>query len=234
MARYAVSDLHGMYNLYKAIDMSLKDGDTIYFLGDACDRGVRSWETLRDIIINPSWHFIRGNHEQMLLDALREYKELDGMTGNAQELYYYNGGDKTLDKILSIGDSAIDWVISKIQEMPTHLELINKQGIKILLSHSGYRPEEEKKDYIWDRDHFRHSWPSGEKYKNIVMVHGHTPIPGYFMTEPLFLKDPGAYYYCGDRKINIDCGAVWTGYTTMLNLENFDETVFYVKPDENT
>jgi hypothetical protein len=38
--------------------------------------------------------------------------------------------------------------------------------------------------------------------------------------------EPGAYFYAKGHKIDIDCGAHFTGYTTLLNLDTFDEEVF--------
>lgn len=42
MSVYAVSDLHGMYELYQKISDFLKPEDKVYCLGDCGDRGPRS------------------------------------------------------------------------------------------------------------------------------------------------------------------------------------------------
>ena len=236
MSRYVVSDLHGMYDLYKAIDETLKEDDIVYFLGDACDRGPQSWETLRDIILNPKWIFLRGNHEQMLLKALLEYKELDGMIGPAQELCCYNGGTYTLDDILSSG--GIDWTIKQINKMPFYFRTENKQGFDIILSHSGFNfnasdksfnPSDVKaleEKYLWNRNHIGNSWKENKETEKLILIHGHTPIPEHFISEQKFKKNPGVCFYCNGHKINVDCGAVWTGITTLFDIDTFDETIF--------
>ena len=241
MSRYVVSDLHGMYDLYKAIDETLEKDDIVYFLGDACDRGPNSWETLKDIILNPKWIFLRGNHEQMLLKALLEYKELDGaMMGSAQELCCYNGGTSTLNSILNNGNSAINWTIRQIREMPFYIQVENEQGFDIILSHSGFNINKSEKSfnpddmkcleekYLWNRNHISNSWIENKETEKLILIHGHTPIPGHFITEQKFKKDPGASFYCNGHKINIDCGAVWTGITTLLDIDTFDETIFSI------
>ena len=46
MARYACSDLHGRYDLAEQVIAHLNPSDTLYFLGDAIDRGPSSWDAL--------------------------------------------------------------------------------------------------------------------------------------------------------------------------------------------
>ncbi|THH40549.1 metallophosphoesterase family protein [Neolewinella litorea] len=78
MSRYAISDIHGcastFANLLQRIDFGRND--ELFLLGDYIDRGPDSRGVLHHI-----WRLqgegyqvvcLRGNHEQMLLDALRE------------------------------------------------------------------------------------------------------------------------------------------------------------------
>lgn len=53
MSVYAVSDLHGMFNLYKQIKNFLKPEDKVYCLGDCGDRGPASWETIHAVASDP-------------------------------------------------------------------------------------------------------------------------------------------------------------------------------------
>ena len=43
----------------------------------------------------------------------------------------------------------------------------------------------------------------------------------------------GAYYYADGHKIDIDCGAHFTGTTVLLNLDTFEEKVFTMTDREN-
>lgn len=54
MAIYAVSDLHGRFDLYKQICDFLKPEDEVICLGDCGDRGPQSWETITAVYENPS------------------------------------------------------------------------------------------------------------------------------------------------------------------------------------
>ena len=71
-------------------------------------------------------------------------------------------------------------------------------------------------------------------FVDTYMIHGHTPIPylveDYFGVD-LHSVDPGAIWYCPDEnhithKCDIDCGAVFTGSTVLLNLDTFEEQIF--------
>lgn len=70
----AVPDLHGhSIATFKAIEMLRALQLPVVFLGDYVDRGRSSVKTI-DLLIeakkeNPSWIFLRGNHEEMLLET---------------------------------------------------------------------------------------------------------------------------------------------------------------------
>lgn len=229
MARYAISDLHGMYEIYRQVKEFIKPEDTVYFLGDAGDRGPDCWKTIKAIALDPQWVYMKGNHEDMLLNALTEYKMYDGMYGEDQSLLAYNGGSPTFDEITSQGKETIDWVINLIKKMPTHIILKNEQGHTLSLSHAGMTP---RKDYtpsehqlIWDRNHLRsRRWPEEEEFTNRIEIHGHTPIPAHFCSERGY--KPGAWWYCKNHKVDIDCGAVFLGSAVLLDLDTFDEYIF--------
>lgn len=42
----------------------------------------------------------------------------------------------------------------------------------------------------------------------------------------------GAFWYCNDHKVNIDCGSFFTGQTVLLNLDTFDEHIFMVDMED--
>lgn len=92
---FVIGDVHGcahtlQHLLFRII--RLRSSDRLFFLGDLIDRGPRSREVL-DIIIRLqsagySISSVRGNHEQMLLDACRNR--------NSFRLWMENGGITTL------------------------------------------------------------------------------------------------------------------------------------------
>ena len=132
MSTYACSDLHGMLHFYKTIKEFLKPEDVVFFLGDAGDRGPHPWETIKAILTDPQFIYIKGNHEDMLENALGKGY------GRQFNLLRSNGGKDTYHQCLEEPDWA-DWRI-KLQKLPTHVEYQNTQGETIYLSHAGYTP----------------------------------------------------------------------------------------------
>ena len=235
MAVYACSDLHGMLHFYRAIKDMLEPEDKVYFLGDAGDRGPHPWECIKTILEDPQFIYIKGNHEDMLVKALgRGY-------GRDYNLLRSNGGKDTYHQCLEEPDWA-DWR-SKMRDLPTKATYVNTQGETVYLSHAGFTPWAADEgtlgmiwdeDLIWDRDHFLDKWPEDEMFQKAIVVHGHTPIP--FLLEEIDPAcrmgeiEPGALWYASGKKCCIDCGAVFTGYCVLLNLDTWDEEVFCSDP----
>ena len=74
---FTFCDIHGMYDLYKAIMNYCNEQDpeaTIVFLGDACDRGPDGYQIMKELLDNPKVVYLKGNHEDMFTKAAREIK----------------------------------------------------------------------------------------------------------------------------------------------------------------
>lgn len=235
MAVYACSDLHGMLHFYKAIKDMLQPEDVVYFLGDAGDRGPHPWECIKTVLDDPQFIYLKGNHEDMLVRAMGHGY------GSAFALLRSNGGKKTYEEAMAESNWQ-EWK-SRLINLPDKAVYINTQGETVYLSHAGFTPQTDHQgqlrwmwaeDLIWDRDHFLDKWPEDEIFEKAIVVHGHTPIP-YLLEE----IDPacrmgdieaGALWYANGKKCCIDCGAVFTGYCVLLNLDTWDEEVFCSDP----
>ena len=162
----------------------------------------------------------------MLVDAIRT---------DYFDLWYWNGGEPTHQSWLKDLEG-MDWV-EKLDKLPTHFTYLNQNDEKVILCHAGYTPSTdtyiEEHDLIWSRKHFNQKW--NDDFLDTIIVHGHTPIP--YMDDYLFMappeKDmgPEVYWYSRDHfgcchKVNIDCGAVFTGFTILLDLNTWEEHVF--------
>lgn len=78
MATYACSDLHGRLDLLKQIQDFLQPDDTVYFLGDAGDRGPNPWETIKAVAQDKRFIYLKGNHEDMLVKAMEDEVRREG------------------------------------------------------------------------------------------------------------------------------------------------------------
>lgn len=214
MNKYAISDLHGRYDLYKLVCEYLKPDDIVYFLGDACDRGPDGWKLLKAIYNNPQWNYLMGNHEHMLMEAMKEYLHIENFYyDNPIELCIYNGGLETLRGWVHEGCQ--DWWIKKLNALPKKWELRPSEDELMVLCHSGYTPKsryavdtilfDDEEKYLWNRKHMNDEWPDTNVY---IVIHGHTP-----------LKGPEILRYADGHKIDIDLASYKTGRTCLLDLD---------------
>jgi len=66
------TDVHGMYDLYKAAINYCNEQDPeamIIFGGDACDRGPDGYKIMKELLNNPKVVYLKGNHEDMFVHA---------------------------------------------------------------------------------------------------------------------------------------------------------------------
>lgn len=232
---YAISDLHGMYNIYEQVCKMLAPDDVVYFLGDAGDRGYDGWKLIKAIYNNPQWIYIKGNHEEMAANAIIEYCSEERLDDDYY-LWMSNGGEKTMAG-WSIDGQRVAWAF-RLKKLPTLIEYLNEQGQVIELCHAGFTPKigsyPTDEDLIWDRYHFYDEW--NVDFNDTIVIHGHTPLSIFY--HRIWYKDchydekdPHFVSYCGGHKINIDNGCFYTKAAILLDLDTFEETIIWDKTD---
>ena len=241
MAVYACTDFHGYYGLLIEIMAYLKPGDEVYFLGDANDRGPHGWRLMKDIYNHPQFHYLKGNHEDMFVDAAYSWMS-SGLTDmqvykfntHAYRMIRNNGGVRTFDDWRKEG-APVDWV-EKIRDLPLYAVYENVNGIKIFLSHAGctlWRKDGVEDgtitlfdDLLWSREHIHDEWDD-QCPADYIVVHGHTPVP--HLVERLGYWEPqkiAPYWYADKHKCCLDQLTVSTGCACLLNLDTFEHKVF--------
>lgn len=236
MSVWAFSDIHGNRKLFDAIKNFIKEDDTVYFLGDACDRGPDGWEIIKEILADERFIYLKGNHEDMLVKAFFEQMEEDCRSHREMDLWFWNGGQPTsngmgCDKVKEVINT-----VNKLVLLPLTAEYRNKNGELIHMSHAGWSMGLETptpEEWIWDRTHFLDADWFGPD--NAIVIHGHTPI-SLLVDDIIFFDDtipeeiePGAFWYCKGHKVDIDCGAHFTNTAVLLNLDTFDEEIFMIE-----
>jgi serine/threonine protein phosphatase 1 len=202
---YAVGDIHGSYTKMKNLLSHCRDHcgqkvSRIVFLGDYVDRGRRSRDVVSHLIKMQAEApeqivCLRGNHEEMLLDAAR--------TGDERQ-WRGNGADATLASY-GAGTAA--------ELPPDHLKWFAALPLSIsdekrFFVHAGIRPgvplkKQAKDDMLWIREQFLDDpRPHGQ-----YIVHGHTPIEA--MTPEL-----------RRNRLNLDTGACFGGPLTAAVFED--------------
>lgn len=62
---YCFTDLHGCYDLWRQIKNYCDETDTLYFLGDAIDRGPDGVVLMEELLKDKRVIYLKGNHEHM-------------------------------------------------------------------------------------------------------------------------------------------------------------------------
>ena len=255
MSVYAIADLHGCGTVAKKVLDYLKPDDTLYFLGDCCDRGPDGVELFKILTKRPKTIFIKGNHEEMLSLAIPYIVD----DYDFEKKYYIhwisNGGDKTLLAIDSLSTQEVLKIKRIIDKMPTRKFYKSPLGHTVILEHAGFSPfvvPHRTHDPLWDRLHFNDKWFGGYDYRGLdpkttYLVHGHTPVQylqfefGYRDQPPKTKEDllirqmwdspeidwkPEIIRYCNGHKFDIDCCTVVSNRIALLNLDTFEVIYF--------
>ena len=243
MSTWCFSDIHGQRHLFNQVMNEIGPNDTVYFLGDAIDRGPDGWAIFKQLMNDHRVIFICGNHEDMMIDALRAFPHMPWT--HAAEVWGWNGNKPTLEAIRNDNPEVVRSYLNRARDLPIFETYTNQFGDIFWLSHAGCDYTEDlaeldREDLIWDRSHFITNMWYHDSPDNLYIVHGHTPIP--ILQEEMSMYcdniprdaeiEPGAYYYAEGHKICIDCGAHFTDTTVLLNLDTFEEKVFTIDERE--
>lgn len=247
MSYYAVSDLHGNYNLWNKIKNFLKEDDILFFLGDACDRGKDGIKIMQELLEDKRVTYLLGNHEQMFLDATRTKTDDNFYDIQHSEMFWiYNGGQLTKEQWLQLSQLDKFNLRKKIAQLPIYATY-KSDNHKVVLCHSGLSSEElliemnrgsrdiDLNLYIWNREHIQEQrWYYSNSIKDIYIVHGHTPVSvlNQFNIAIRNNKEDECYKYCNEHKIDIDMGTYVTNIACLLNLDTF-EAIYFKEEDNN-
>lgn len=227
----AIGDIHGQYEMLLELIAKIapQSDDQLVFLGDYIDRGPNSPAVL-DWLISfkqqwPQTIVLRGNHEQMLLDAVISAEEkLNGRTnwlndvfalrsnGLPAPIYYFIacGGRETIiayNPLLRDSD-----LCEELTKIPTaHLGFIRQTDFyytygKYMFVHASVDPKnifgtkDNNRTFLWERAPL---WKADKSWSKVV-VHGHTPV-----------EKP----YFNDSEINLDTGAGYNGKLTACDVK---------------
>ena len=236
MGVYAISDLHGNYELWTKVKEWLKPSDKLFCLGDNIDRGNDGIKIVQDMINRENTTVLLGNHEDMLIDYLPgsiKYNEISA-------LWFRNGGAPTFDAIKKMSKEEQLDLLEFFRNCPKRIEFVNDNKQTIILCHAGFTPGQEEAaqflfrrgkagEYLlWNRDHFSDIFTSiDERYnKNTYVVFGHTPVD-YLIPEKILI-DHGYRVHVSamGHKIAIDLGAAWSNQTCLLDLNTLKPIYF--------
>ena len=170
-----ITDIHGCFDECGRLLEKLgfdSARDRLINLGDTIDRGPKIYEVFkffRDLKeeMGERCVLIRGNHEQMMLDATKDSPR----RRDYKDLWYMNSGEKTVFAFLNHKHKISeyrDWY----EQMPYYYE-----EDRFVCAHACMKDEDPEKNtietLIWGRD---------TDYEGKLLLTGHTPyqVPLYF------------------------------------------------------
>ena len=164
---YVLSDIHGNFDIFKRMldKIQFNNQDQLYILGDICDRGPCSLDIYFYIQKFDNITLLKGNHEYMMQEALKE--AIDQYL-RKKKLYHC---DYTIVRNIFLRN-----LYNYLKNLPLYIEL-NINNKDYILVHAGIDPErtlddQEEDTLLWIRDYFFLS----ECDLNKTYIFGHTPL----------------------------------------------------------
>jgi len=230
---YCIGDIHGRADLLLDLQARIEADVRGYtgrrmllYLGDYIDRGTQSRQVVDQLLERPLEGFetiyLKGNHEQALLDFLR-YPEATAAWldfGGLETLESYGLSLTSQPRAQDLGELArrLAAVLPDAHKAFFESGLLHWRGGDYLFVHAGIRPgvaldAQHEEDLMWIREEFTGSL----RDHGVVVVHGHT-----ISAEPEFRFN----------RIGLDTGAFHTGVLTCLVLEGTDQRLLQTGPGE--
>ncbi|MBE5879561.1 MAG: fructose-bisphosphatase class III [Lachnospiraceae bacterium] len=257
MSNYVISDIHGQYKSYKRMlrAIQLQPEDTLYVLGDVIDRGPDGIKILNDMMKRENVIMFMGNHELMMLDALKnlqEYRSHDREDTDDLDLWLdpCNGGKRTFEAFQELSPAKKKQIIQYLESSYvikritinkkkyhlSHAYICDKKGDSIKYSDVRHR---QVWDSVWINIYDRAFLSKNEAHifpnKKTIYIAGHT------FTQRLDCMDElgrGVVYhndnYHGYHVYNIDCGMALKNKSSQLGCLRIEDGMeFYVPLEEN-
>lgn len=226
---YAVSDLHGRFDLYRLLleRLHFSGNDTLYILGDLVDRGEQGLAIILDVMDRPNVHVLMGNHDYLASAILGKLSLgfRPGERADWQEMidrWLLDGGRATYREFQALLPLERRLVLNAMGDF-LHFAEVRVGERDFVLSHGGignFEPTRPLSEYSIHELAFTRTDYAREYFKDKYFITGHTP------TALIEGATEGRIYKCGNN-IAIDCGAVFDLGLGCLCLDTMQE--IYVK-----
>lgn len=197
---FAVGDIHGCFTaLQSALDSIGFDStvDRLFSVGDLVDRGPES-EDAEEWISRPWFHPVKGNHEQMAIDAARGFFDPNN--------YMVNGGAW----FMSLPNEYQRLIGDTFSTLPTAIEVETEAGLiglvhancptpdwdTLKVALAGPNAEGFEMMCLWDRERIKKEIRTEVAGVRAVIV-GHTPLKHPAVLGNVYHIDTGGWFRDG-------------------------------------
>lgn len=242
---YAMSDIHGDYERYKAMleKIRFSDHDTLYVLGDVIDRGDGGVQILQDMMMRPNVIPIKGNHEYMMevcMEFLMQEVTEESVENIDPELmqglteWMNVGASPTINEFYRLDGESREMILQYLEEFSLY-EIVKAGGRVFILVHAGlanFSPERELDSYHFSELLFH--CPNYEKvyFEKAYLVTGHLPTDAIWesLHGELTRTQPASECRYDILEVNnhiaIDCGCGYGGQLGCICLDTMEK--YYV------
>lgn len=172
MPQYAISDIHGHHRTFRSLlrRLAFSQDDELFLLGDFIDRGPDSKGVIDYIVdlqaTGHQVHCLRGNHEQLALDA--------EWGNDSWRIWLGNGGKECCASFGTFGEWYLPEDYRKWMEaLPFHLSTTGYLMVHAGIDTNKANPLADEESLLWARSwygDFDKQWLQGR-----LLLHGHTP-----------------------------------------------------------
>ena len=228
MSTYVMADLHGCKTEFDAMleQIHFTDYDSLWIIGDICDRGNDPIPLLMEIMRADNIHVIMGNHETMFRDHSQQMIDLksnESMLERDFDLLTWvhgNGGMTTMEQFMELPTSVCYDIKTFLEDLPLYKNLTVK-GKKYLLVHAGI-PNDEAKTPLRKLSEDTLTWSHIAIDENPIedktLIVGHMPTFLYGKEyEGKIIHNEEHHLY------HIDCGCVFGRKLGCLCLDDLKE-----------
>ena len=237
MRTLVIGDIHGgLRALHQIMERAkVTPSDTLIFLGDYVDGWSQSPQVIDYLIklqTNHNCIFIRGNHDELLLEWLNKTKD--------NPLWYKHGGESTVLAYANVSEETIKKHIEFLQSLENYyLDEDNRLFIHAGFTNvNGVDYEYFPKLFYWDRTLWETALAMDKTlkqdnlfypkrltlYKEIYI--GHTPVSRINKTIPIQMANVW----------NVDTSAAFEGPLTIMNVDTKEfwqsEPLCHLYPNE--
>ena len=205
----AIGDIHGNLEHLEILLNMIPENEQLVFLGDYIDRGPDSYGVINKLKQlekeNPDYIFLRGNHEQMALDAC-----LITSDSSLYMMWVTNGGRETLQSYYDNNYKVLqdcNWFKTLDYFYENDTTIFVHAGINLSIG------PDMNKQHIEDMIWMRRWWQSDIDWtQNKKIVFGHTLTRNMKCPsdKDIFVSPNGKY-------VGIDTGCFFSGHLTAYN-----------------
>ena len=210
-----IGDIHGCYytllNLFERIK---DDCSQVFTVGDLIDRGHYSKDVVQFCIDNNIMP-VRGNHEDMLINAIGNSWGNSAKREQDIDLYFHNGGNITQKSYINSKYKKDFDDFEKELRSNGHLKWIKSLPLKyeskvLEISHAGIVEGGDEQTILWNRD--------SPTRLNKLQIFGHTSIEEVDYIEDYF--------------VNIDTACIYGNKLSALILEKSTAKIIDIVEEE--